>query len=97
MRLCKDLKDKQLVSDHCQSEDLLSSSFINQHEAFAFDVQLEATAIIFRRLSIRTACRTSQTHHYWWWWWWTLKDKWHSELQMLSRLNTVQDQMKKPR
>ena len=54
----------RIVSDHCQSEDLLSSSSINQHEASAFNVQLEATAIVFRRLSIKTACRISQTHHY---------------------------------
>ncbi len=42
----------RIVSDHCQSEDLLSFSSISQHEASAFDVQLEATAIVFRRFSI---------------------------------------------
>jgi len=42
----------RIVSDHCQSEDLLSFSSISQYEASAFDVQLEATAIVFRRFSI---------------------------------------------
>jgi len=43
------------LSNYCLSEYLLSSLFISQHEVSAFDVQLEATAIIFRRFSIKTA------------------------------------------
>ncbi len=34
----------RIISDYCQSESLLSSLFISQHEASAFNVQLEATA-----------------------------------------------------
>ncbi len=79
------------LSNHCQSEYLLSSSSISQHETSAFDVQLKTTVIIFRRLSIRTAFRITQINHYWRRW--TLKDRQYIELQMLSRSNTIQSQM----
>ncbi len=85
----------RFLLNHCQSRDFLSSLSIYKHEAYTLNVQFEATTIVFRRSSIRITFRITQINHYWRWW--TLKDRWYIELQTLSRLNTVQSQMKRSR
>jgi len=98
-RLCKDLKDKQLdlyqITVKVSIFYHLRLSVSMKHEASAFDFQLEATAIVFRRFSIRTAFTITQINHYRRRW--TLRDRRYIELQTLSRSNTVQSQMNRSR
>jgi len=56
---CKNLKRQtaRILSNHCQSWDFLSFSFIDKHEVAAFDVQFKVITFLFQRLLIRTAFR----------------------------------------
>ncbi len=92
-RLCKDLKDKQLslyqITAKISVFYYLRLLISMKHLHLMFSSKLLQS--YSKDSSIRTAFRIIQINHYWKRW--TLKDRWYIELQMLSRLNTVQSQI----